>query len=58
MSSVIAAAIGIWLMFLLVFTTLVGAQQGPVVPTKALLASSEIGDIKGVDPAGNTVLTR
>jgi Cu/Ag efflux protein CusF len=53
------AAIGIWLLFVLVFTTLVGAQaQAPAPGGKApAVATSEVsGKIKSVDPAGRTVL--
>jgi hypothetical protein len=55
----VVAAVGIWLLFVLVFTTLVGAQgQAPAPGAKApAVAKSEVsGKIKSVDPAGRTVL--
>jgi hypothetical protein len=56
----IGAAIGIWLVFVLVFVSLVGAQgsSSPASPAKSpTLAQTEVsGKIKSVDPAGNTVL--
>jgi Cu/Ag efflux protein CusF len=62
MKIVITAAIGIWLAFVLVFTSLVGAQQGATPPAKSpgkapAAAQVEVsGKIKSVDPAGKTVL--
>ena len=55
MSSIIAA-IGIWLVFVLVFTTLVGAQQAPSSKPPAVARMEVGGKIKSVDPAGKTVL--
>jgi Cu/Ag efflux protein CusF len=57
----IMAAIGIWLVFLLVFVTLVGAQQAPSsapapVSSPAAARIEVSGKIKSVDPAGRTVL--
>ena len=58
MKSVLAVAIGIWLVFVLVFVSLVGAQQGPAPAEKSpAVAPVEVsGRIKSVDPAGKTVL--
>jgi hypothetical protein len=58
MKTVMAAALGIWLAFVLVFTSLVGAQQGASPAGKApAAAQTEVsGKIKSVDPAGKTVL--
>ena len=56
MKEILAAAIGIWLVFVLVFTSLVGAETGRA-PTRAPIASTEVsGKINSVDPAGRTVL--
>jgi hypothetical protein len=61
MKEVVLAAIGMWLVFLLVFVSLVGAQTGqppasaPKAPATA--AATEVsGKIKSIDPAGRTVL--
>jgi hypothetical protein len=60
MKESLVAAIGIWLVFVLVFASLVGAQTGqaPVPASKpAPVAKTEVnGKIKSVDPAGRTVL--
>ncbi len=60
MKESLVAAIGIWLVFVLVFASLVGAQTGqaPVPASKvAPIAKTEVsGKIKSVDPAGTTVL--
>ena len=54
MKEILAAAIGIWLVFVLVFTSLVGAETGRA-PTRAPIASTEVsGKINSVDPAGRT----
>ena len=58
------AAIGVWLAFVLVFVTLVGAQTGPPGPaskpaaakTPAAAQTEVSGKIKSIDPAGRTVL--
>ena len=56
MKEILAAAIGIWLVFVLVFASLVGAETGRA-PTRAPIARTEVsGKIKSVDPAGRTVL--
>ena len=60
MKESLIAAIGIWLMFVLVFASLVGAQTGqaPVPASKpAPIAKAEVsGKIESVDPTGGTVL--
>jgi hypothetical protein len=60
MKESLLAAIGIWLAFVLVFVSLVGAQTGaaPAPASKPLaVAKTEVsGKIKSVDPAGRTVL--
>lgn len=58
MKEILAAAIGIWLVFVLVFASLVGAQTGQAPASKAApIARTEVsGKIKSVDPAGRTVL--
>jgi hypothetical protein len=55
----VMAAIGIWLVFVLVFVSLVGAQGSPAAapPSKPAVARTEVGGkIKSVDPAGKTIL--
>jgi hypothetical protein len=60
MKESLLAAIGIWLAFVLVFVSLVGAQTGAApapAPKPAAVAKTEVsGKIKSVDPAGRTVL--
>ena len=60
MKESLVAAIGIWLVFVLVFASLVGAQTGQApapAPKAAPIARTEVsGKIKSVDPAGRTVL--
>jgi hypothetical protein len=60
MKESLVAAIGIWLVFVLVFVSLVGEQTGQApVPTSnaAPIAKAEVsGKIKSVDPAGGAVL--
>jgi hypothetical protein len=59
MKESLVAAIGIWLVFVLVFASLVGAQTGqaPVPASKvATIAKTEVSGKKSVDPAGTTVL--
>ena len=60
MKTPIAAAIGIWLVFVLVFASLVGAQssQAPASRSKPpAVAQHEVsGKIKSVDPAGRTLI--
>ncbi|HWC04423.1 MAG TPA: DUF1344 domain-containing protein [Methylomirabilota bacterium] len=57
----VAAAIGIWLLFVLVFASIVGAQGSPA-PAPAskkppTITQSEVnGRVRSVDPAGRTVL--
>ena len=58
------AAIGMWLVFVLVFATLVGAQTGAPGPGAEAGAGEDLGGstaevsgkIKSIDPAGRTVL--
>jgi Cu/Ag efflux protein CusF len=53
----VVAAVGIWLLFVLVFTTLVAAQApAPGAKAPAVAKSEVSGKIKSVDPAGRTVL--
>jgi hypothetical protein len=64
MKESLLAAIAMWLMFVLVFISLVGAQTGPPpapaskpAATTQTPAQSEVsGKIKSIDPAGRTVL--
>lgn len=60
MKESVVAAIGIWLVFVLVFASLVGAQTGQApapASRSAPTAKTEVsGKIKSVDPAGRTVL--
>jgi hypothetical protein len=66
MKASLLAAIGMWLAFVLVFVTLVGAQGAapaapaskPAAPAKTpTTAQTEVsGKIKSIDPAGRTVL--
>jgi Protein of unknown function (DUF1344) len=66
MKESLLAAIGMWLAFVLVFVSLVGAQTGPpTAPASKPAATtrtptpaqSEVsGKIKSIDPAGRTVL--
>lgn len=61
MKASVLAAIGMWLVFVLVFVSLVAAQTSPAPAPRssapAATAKAEVsGKIKSVDPAGRTVL--
>ncbi len=60
MKSRVAAAIGIWLVFVLVLVSLVGAQNSKAPASRSkppAIAQHEVsGKIKSVDPAGRTLL--
>ncbi len=69
MKESLLAAIGMWLVFLLVFVSLVGAQTGPPpapaskpattktpAPAQSPAQGEVSGKIKSIDPAGRTVL--